>query len=63
MNKSNKFSPEVRERAVRLVLEHRGECSTYKELIREWQIPPALATRLDDDPSSRYQADSNTASS
>ena len=24
MNKSNKFSPEVRERAVRLVLEHRG---------------------------------------
>ena len=25
MNKSNKFSPEVRERAVRLVLEHRGE--------------------------------------
>jgi len=25
MNKSNKFSPEVRERAVRLVQEHRGE--------------------------------------
>jgi len=25
MNKSNKFSPEVRERAVRMVLEHRGE--------------------------------------
>ena len=25
MKKSNKFSPEVRERAVRLVLEHRGE--------------------------------------
>ena len=25
MNKSNKFSPEVRERAVRLALEHRGE--------------------------------------
>jgi len=25
MNKSNKFSPEVRERAVRLVHEHRGE--------------------------------------
>jgi len=24
MNKSNKFSPEVRERAVRMVLEHRG---------------------------------------
>ncbi len=24
MNKSNKFSPEVRERAVRLVQEHRG---------------------------------------
>jgi transposase len=25
MNKSNKFSPEMRERAVRLVQEHRGE--------------------------------------
>ena len=25
MNKSKKFSPEVRERAVRMVLEHRGE--------------------------------------
>ena len=25
MKKSNKFSPEVRERAVRMVLEHRGE--------------------------------------
>lgn len=25
MNKSNKFSPEVRERAVRMVQEHRGE--------------------------------------
>ena len=25
MKKSNKFSPEVRERAVRLLLEHRGE--------------------------------------
>ncbi len=25
MRKSNKFSPEVRERAVRMVLEHRGE--------------------------------------
>ena len=25
MNKSNKFSPEVRERAVRLVQDHRGE--------------------------------------
>lgn len=27
MNKSNKFFPEVRERAVRMVLEHRGEYS------------------------------------
>jgi len=25
MNKSNKFSPEVRERAVCMVFEHRGE--------------------------------------
>ena len=28
MKKSNKFSPEVRERAVRMVLEHRGEYSS-----------------------------------
>jgi transposase-like protein len=28
MNTSNKFSPEVRERAVRLVQEHRGEYSS-----------------------------------
>lgn len=28
MNKSNKFSPEVRERAVRMVQEHRGEYSS-----------------------------------
>lgn len=26
MKKSNKFFPEVRKRAVRLVQEHRGEC-------------------------------------
>ncbi|RZI62543.1 MAG: hypothetical protein EOP37_03005 [Rubrivivax sp.] len=26
MNQSNRFSPEVRERAVRMVLKHRGEC-------------------------------------
>ena len=25
MNKSNKFSPQIRERAVRMMLEHRGE--------------------------------------
>ena len=25
MNKSNRYSPEVRERAVRMVLEHEGE--------------------------------------
>lgn len=28
MKKSNKFSPEVRERAVRMVQEHRGEYAT-----------------------------------
>ena len=40
MNKSNKFSPEVRERAVRLALEHRGE---YPSL---WAAIESIAQRL-----------------
>jgi transposase-like protein len=36
MNKSNKFSPEVRERAVRMVQEHRGE---YPEARRARACP------------------------
>ncbi|HET6554735.1 MAG TPA: hypothetical protein VFG49_14510 [Dyella sp.] len=31
MNKSNKFSPEVRERAVRMAQEHRGEYPLGRE--------------------------------
>jgi transposase-like protein len=40
MNKSNKFSPEVRERAVRMVLEHRGE---YPSL---WLAVESIAPKI-----------------
>ncbi len=40
MNKSNKFSPEVRERAVRMVQEHRGE---YPSL---WAAVESIAPNL-----------------
>ena len=40
MNKSNKFSPEVRERAVRIVQEHRGE---YPSL---WAAIESIAPKI-----------------
>jgi transposase-like protein len=40
MNKTNKFSPEVRERAVRMVLEHRGE---YPSL---WAAVESIAPKI-----------------
>ena len=40
MNKSNKFSPEVRERAVRLVQEHRGQ---YPSL---WLAVESIAPKI-----------------
>lgn len=40
MNKSNKFSPEVRERAVRLVQEHRGEYSSL------WEAVESIAPKI-----------------
>ena len=40
MNKSNKFSPEVKERAVRLVQEHRGE---YPSL---WAAVQSIAPKI-----------------
>ena len=40
MNKSNKFSPEVRERAVRMVQEHRGE---YPSL---WAAVESIALKI-----------------
>ncbi len=40
MNKSNKFSPEVRERAVRMVQEHRGE---YPSL---WMAVESIAPKI-----------------
>jgi transposase-like protein len=40
MKKSNRFSPEVRERAVRMVLEHRGE---YPSL---WKAIESIAPKI-----------------
>lgn len=40
MNKNNTFSPEVRERAVRMVLEHRGE---YPSL---WSAVESIAPKI-----------------
>ena len=40
MNKSNKFSPEVRERAARMVQEHRGE---YPSL---WLAVESIAAKI-----------------
>ena len=40
MNKSNKFAPEVRERAVRMVQEHRGE---YASL---WSAVESIAPKI-----------------
>ncbi len=40
MNKSNKFSPEIRERAVRIVQEHRGE---YPSL---WAAVESIAPKI-----------------
>jgi transposase-like protein len=40
MKKSNKFSPEVRERAVRMVLEHRGEYSSL------WAAIESIAPKI-----------------
>jgi transposase len=40
MNKSNKFSPEMRERAVRMVREHRGE---YPSL---WAAVESIAPKI-----------------
>ena len=40
MNKSNKFKPEVRERAVRMVQEHRGE---YPSL---WAAVESIAPKI-----------------
>ena len=40
MNKSNKFSPEIRERAVRMVQEHRGE---YPSL---WLAVESIAPKI-----------------
>jgi transposase-like protein len=40
--KSNKFSPEVRERAVRMVQEHRGEYPSLRAAVKVWNRPAFL---------------------
>jgi len=40
MNKTNKFSPEIRERAVRMVQEHRGEYSSL------WAAVASIAPKI-----------------
>ena len=49
MNKSNKFSPEVRERAVRMVLEHRGEYSSL------WAATRFIAPKIGCVPHTLYE--------
>ena len=49
MNKSKKFSPEVRERAVRMVLEHRGE---YPSL---WAAAQSIAPKIGCVPNTLYE--------
>jgi transposase-like protein len=49
MNKTNKFSPEVRERAVRMVLEHRGE---YPSL---WAAAQSIAPKIGCVPHTLYE--------
>jgi len=40
MNKTSKFSPEVRERAVRMVLEHQGEHES------QWSVISSIASKM-----------------
>ena len=60
MSKNNKFSPEVRERAVRLVQEHRDE---YRSL---WAAIESIAPKIGCTPTTllawikRSEVDSNT---
>ena len=42
---SNRYSPELRERAVRLVLDHRGEYSTELDAVRA--IAPKIGCHAD----------------
>jgi transposase len=49
MNNSKKFSPEVRERAVRMVLEHRGE---YPSL---WAAAQSIAPKIGCVPNTLYE--------
>ena len=60
MNKSKRFSPEVRERAVRMVLEHRGEYSSL------WAAVDSIAAKIGCVPQTlltwvqRHQVDTGT---
>ncbi|VAW74628.1 Mobile element protein [hydrothermal vent metagenome] len=44
MNKNTRYSPEVRERAVRLLFEHRGEYGS------EWAALTSIASKIECNP-------------
>ena len=41
MNKSTRYSPEVRERTVRMVFEHQAECDS------QWAATVSIAAKID----------------
>jgi len=49
MNKANKFSPEIRERAVRLVQEHRNDYGSY------WAAIESIAPKIGCQPKTLHQ--------
>ena len=56
MKKSNKFHPEVRERAVRMVLEHRGEYSSL------WAAIESISAKIGCVPQTLHEVGAQTKS-
>jgi len=63
MTKANKFSPEVRERAVRMVLEHRGQYPSQDRCITSFaNFQYALVQKSTGSSSFRVELDSENPS-